>query len=156
MLSVSFYELCKNFRSYSNKEVICLVSTQRLQGVERAEGLMIFGCKRPGRHLLVTEIITQRFDVDTRYLIDMLYGFPLFPSLLYLPHRGLNILYFISHKNGLSRAKILCHNPLPHNGYTCIEIIILPYAFKMRRDYLSTSYLDQKYLPSERSDTREI
>ena len=26
----------------------------------------------------------------------------------------------------------------------------------MRRDYLSTSYLDQKYLPSERSDTREI
>ena len=34
--------------------------------------------------------------------------------------------------------------------------IILPYAFKMRRDYLSTSYLDQKYLPSERSDTREI
>ena len=30
------------------------------------------------------------------------------------------------------------------------------YAFKMRRDYLSTSYLDQKYLPSEQSDTREI
>ena len=36
------------------------------------------------------------------------------------------------------------------------QIIILPYAFKMRRDYLSTSYLDQKYLPSERSETREI
>ena len=37
-----------------------------------------------------------------------------------------------------------------------LNIIILPYAFKMRRDYLSTSYLDQKYLPSERSDTREM
>ena len=35
-------------------------------------------------------------------------------------------------------------------------IIILSYAFKMRQDYLSTSYLDQKYLPSERSETREI
>ena len=35
-------------------------------------------------------------------------------------------------------------------------IIRLPYAFKMRQDYLSTSYLDQKYLPSERSETREI
>ena len=34
--------------------------------------------------------------------------------------------------------------------------IRLPYAFKMRQDYLSTSYLDQKYLPSERSETREI
>ena len=34
--------------------------------------------------------------------------------------------------------------------------IILSYAFKMRQDYLSTSYLDQKYLPSERSETREI
>ena len=31
-------------------------------------------------------------------------------------------------------------------------IIILSYAFKMRQDYLSTSYLDQKYLPSERSE----
>ena len=30
--------------------------------------------------------------------------------------------------------------------------IILSYAFKMRQDYLSTSYLDQKYLPSERSE----
>ena len=36
------------------------------------------------------------------------------------------------------------------------DIIRLPYAFKMRQDYLSTSYLDQKYLPSERSETREI
>ena len=36
------------------------------------------------------------------------------------------------------------------------EIIILSYAFKMRQDYLSTSYLDQKYLPSERSKTSEI
>ena len=35
-------------------------------------------------------------------------------------------------------------------------IIILSYAFKMRQDYLSASYLDQKYLPSERSETREI
>ena len=32
------------------------------------------------------------------------------------------------------------------------ENIILSYAFKMRQDYLSTSYLDQKYLPSERSE----
>ena len=30
--------------------------------------------------------------------------------------------------------------------------IILSCAFKMRQDYLSTSYLDQKYLPSERSE----
>ena len=37
-----------------------------------------------------------------------------------------------------------------------VEIIILSYAFKMRQDYLSTSYLDQKYLPRERSKTREI
>ena len=36
------------------------------------------------------------------------------------------------------------------------HIIILSYAFKMRQDYLSTSYLDQKYLPSERSETSEI
>ena len=36
------------------------------------------------------------------------------------------------------------------------ETIILSYAFKMRQDYLGTSYLDQKYLPSERSETREI
>ena len=33
---------------------------------------------------------------------------------------------------------------------------IIIYAFKMRQGYLSTSYLDQKYLPSERSETREI
>ena len=32
------------------------------------------------------------------------------------------------------------------------ENIILSYAFKMRQDYLSSSYLDQKYLPSERSE----
>ena len=32
------------------------------------------------------------------------------------------------------------------------SLIILSYAFKMRQDYLSTSYLDQKYLPSERSE----
>ena len=32
----------------------------------------------------------------------------------------------------------------------CIhETIILSDAFKMRRDYLNTSYLNQKYLPSE-------
>ena len=37
-----------------------------------------------------------------------------------------------------------------------LGFIRLPYAFKMRQDYLSTSYLDQKYLPSERSETREI
>ena len=37
-----------------------------------------------------------------------------------------------------------------------LDTIRLPYAFKMRQDYLSTSYLDQKYLPSERSETREI
>ena len=37
---------------------------------------------------------------------------------------GLNIFYFISHEKGLSRAKMLCHIPLPHNGYTCIEIIL--------------------------------
>ena len=40
--------------------------------------------------------------------------------------------------------------------YFNCDIIILSYAFKMRQDYLSTSYLDQKYLPSERSETREI
>ena len=38
---------------------------------------------------------------------------------------------------------------------TCCSIR-LPYAFKMRQDYLSTSYLDQKYLTSERSEMREI
>ena len=37
---------------------------------------------------------------------------------------GLNIFYFISHEKGLGRAKILCHSPLPHNGYTCIRMII--------------------------------
>ena len=36
------------------------------------------------------------------------------------------------------------------------DTIRLPYAFKMRQDYLSTSYLDQKYLLSERSETREM
>ena len=41
-------------------------------------------------------------------------------------------------------------------GFHMRGIIRLPYAFKMRQDYLSTSYLDQKYLPSERSETREI
>ena len=41
------------------------------------------------------------------------------------------------------------------NVHEC-ERIILSYAFKMRQDYLSTSYLDQKDLPSERSETREI
>ena len=41
-----------------------------------------------------------------------------------------------------------------YNIIICIqnETIILSYAFKMRQDYLSTSYLDQKYLPSERSE----
>ena len=34
--------------------------------------------------------------------------------------------------------------------------MILSYTFKMRQDYLSTSYLNQKYFPSERSETREI
>ena len=38
----------------------------------------------------------------------------------------------------------------------CHDLIRLSYAFKMRQDYLSTSYWDQKYLPSERSETREI
>ena len=33
-------------------------------------------------------------------------------------------------------------------------IIILSYAFNMRQDYLSTSYLDQKYLPIERSENK--
>ena len=37
---------------------------------------------------------------------------------------GLNIFYFISHEKGLGRAKMLCHSPLPHNGYTCIKMII--------------------------------
>ena len=37
---------------------------------------------------------------------------------------GLNIFHFISHEKGLGSAKMLCHSPLPHNGYTCIEIII--------------------------------
>ena len=36
------------------------------------------------------------------------------------------------------------------------DTIILSYAFKMRQDYLSTSYLDKKYFPSERSEMREI
>ena len=49
---------------------------------------------------------------------------------------------------------------MPDYGSYCLstwfESIRLPYAFKMRQDYLSTSYLDQKYLPSERSETREI
>ena len=30
--------------------------------------------------------------------------------------------------------------------------MISSYALKMREDYLSTSYLDQKYLPSEQSE----
>ena len=37
---------------------------------------------------------------------------------------GLNVFYFISHEKGLGRAKVLCHSPLPHNGYTCIKMII--------------------------------
>ena len=45
-------------------------------------------------------------------------------------------------------------NDVGENQFECI--IRLPYAFKMRQDYLSTSYLDQKYLPSERSETKEI
>ena len=38
------------------------------------------------------------------------------------------------------------------NVISSCDLIILSYAFKMRQDYLSTSYLDQKYLPSERSE----
>ena len=45
---------------------------------------------------------------------------------------------------------------LLHPSTAQSDIIRLPYAFKMRQDYLSTSYLDQKHLPSERSETREI
>ena len=45
---------------------------------------------------------------------------------------------------------------MAHMQLKTVDIIRLPYAFKMRQDYLSTSYLDQKYLPSERSETREI
>ena len=33
---------------------------------------------------------------------------------------------------------------------------IISYAFKMRHDYLSTNYLDKKYLPSEHSEMRKI
>ena len=40
----------------------------------------------------------------------------------------LNIFYFISHKKRLGRAKMLCHSPLPHNGCTCIEIIIYSHS----------------------------
>ena len=40
--------------------------------------------------------------------------------------------------------------------FEIVTNIRLSYAFKMRQDYLSTSYLDQKYLPSERSEKREI
>ena len=39
----------------------------------------------------------------------------------------------------------------PNIPLLLFNIIRLPYAFKMRQDYLSTSYLDQKYLPSERT-----
>ena len=44
----------------------------------------------------------------------------------------------------------LCYKLL--QSYITLRCIILSYAFKMRQDYLSTSYLDQKYLPSERSE----
>ena len=48
--------------------------------------------------------------------------------------------------------KCSTNSPSPLSLYS--KLIILPYAFKMRQDYLSTSYLDQKYLPSERSEMR--
>ena len=63
----------------------------------------------------------------------------------------------LTHCNIKSLA-IYCHSPSKLEyvlQYDCGRII-LSYAFKMRQDYLSTSYLDQKYLPSERSETREI
>ena len=50
------------------------------------------------------------------------------------PHPEFSVLHFLFHK---------CDSA---------DIIILSYAFKMRQDYLSSSYLDQKYLPSERSE----
>ena len=34
---------------------------------------------------------------------------------------GLKIFHFISLEKGLGRAKMLCHSPLPHNGYTCVK-----------------------------------
>ena len=39
--------------------------------------------------------------------------------LLVLTH-----FYFISHEKGLGRSKVPCQSPLPHNGYTCIKMII--------------------------------
>ena len=36
---------------------------------------------------------------------------------------GLNILFHLTWK-GIGQSKDVCHSPLPHNGYTCIEIII--------------------------------
>ena len=47
-----------------------------------------------------------------------------------------------------SRSCVMCHTLVYNN--------ILLYAFKMRQDYLGTSYLDQKYLPGEQSKRREI
>ena len=62
--------------------------------------------------------------------------------------RGYHIIQTHPKSNWLSKKNIVV--------LLTLGIIKLPYAFKMRQDYLSTSYLDQKYLPSERSETREI
>ena len=55
---------------------------------------------------------------------------------------------------------IYTQSPIIHtlisSSYHYTNTIRLSYAFKVRQDYLSTCYLDQKYLPSERSETREI
>ena len=50
------------------------------------------------------------------------------------------------------QKKVLHQYSLHNQILECVDSIILSYAFKMRQDYLSTSYLDQKYLPSERSE----
>ena len=54
----------------------------------------------------------------------------------------------------LSQKYLLHKQKMMEESKLC-KIIILSYAFKMRQDYLSTSYLDPKYLPGEQSEMRE-
>ena len=80
-------------------------------------------------------------------------------SMFKLIYSGQISLWIYNSGQFYSRYPILCRHVNCNRNQTLVlqlDIIILSYAFKMRQDYLSTSYLNQKYLPSERSETREI
>ena len=64
-----------------------------------------------------------------------------------------SIMYSVYNSHNVPLLIIITHNTKGRKFVVSHLVpIILSYAFKMRQDYLSTSYLDQKYLPSERSE----